>query len=211
MKKIVLTTVVLIGCVLAVQAQVRVGIKGGGSLVSQRVNSSGNGTLYSNDDFKTWHAGLVADIAVAERISVQPQLLYTKKGATLLSSDGAADATVRMKAVELPVTVLYKLPVSFGKLFAGAGVSFGYAVSGSETQNGNVKNLYKAPSAWRREDLGFHFTAGIELNNGLFASIGSQKSLLDAYKPDAVSVTNRSTAVSVGYLIDWTVLKGRRS
>ncbi|HVG13787.1 MAG TPA: porin family protein [Chitinophagaceae bacterium] len=210
MKKILLATLASISFTFAVQAQFKVGIIGGGSRVSQRVNSKGAEALYSNDHFKTYHAGFIADMPVTERISLQPKLLYSQKGSTLLSATGSADARVRMKTIELPVTVVYKFPVSFGKLFGGAGAGFSYALSGQQTQNGQQKNLYKDLSGWRREDISYHLSAGVEFNNGLFASISSQKSLLDAYKPDGVSVKNRSTSVSLGYLINWNAFKRKR-
>ncbi|RYG23238.1 MAG: hypothetical protein EOO01_44465, partial [Chitinophagaceae bacterium] len=115
--------------------------------------------------------------------------------------------TIRMSVIELPVTLLYQIPFSFGRLFLGGGGTFGYAVSGRQTKEGIKTNLYAGSTDWRRGDLSVHLNAAFEMNNGLFVSFRSQKSVLDAYRPKDASVTDRSVSVSLGYLVQWDVLK----
>jgi hypothetical protein len=205
MKKILLSSFAIIAFTLFSQAQFKVGIKAGANTSQQRINVSEGNALFSNDKFKSFHAGLISELRISEHLYLQPQLLYTRRGATLLSSTGAADTKVRINYIDLPVNLVYKFPLSFGKIFGGAGPVFSYAFSGKEEQNGHKMNLYSDVKTWRHEDISLSFTAGFEFNNGLFVSVNSQKGLLDVYKTNGVSVKNRSTSVSIGYLIDWNL------
>jgi hypothetical protein len=209
MKKIILSVAAVVAFSLFSQAQFKVGIKAGGSLENQRVNVS-EGSIYASDNFKGYQAGLIGDLNIGGNFYLQPQLLFARKGATHLSSVGNQDVKVRMNYVELPVNVLYKLDLPFGKAFAGAGGAFGYGIGGKQTQGGISGKLYSgAVKNWKREDISLTFTAGLEFDNGVFVSMNSQKGLMDIHKADAVNVKNKSVSVSVGYLIDWKKLKKR--
>ena len=108
-----------------------------------------------------------------------------------------------MSYVELPVNILYKFDLPFGKVFGGAGAAFSYAVGGREQQGDVTRKIYGgAVKDWKREDVSLTFTAGLEFNNGFFASVNSQKGLMNIHQADGVSVKNKSVSVSVGYLLD---------
>jgi hypothetical protein len=209
MKKMMLTTIALVSLVMISNAQFRVGIKAGGNISKQRVNVSSGNSLYSNDNFKNYQAGVITELNLGNNLYLQPQLLYTSKGSTLLSSTGGADAKLRIHYLEMPVNLVYKVPVSFGYLFGGAGGAFSYGISGKQTQAGHSASVFDRSQSWRREDISLSFTAGVELNNGLFVSINSQKGMLDVNKAPGVSVKNSSVSLSLGYMIDWKKLKGR--
>lgn len=206
MKKILLSVFAIIAFGIFSNAQFRVGVKAGGTISKQRINSSYGSSLFSNDNYKSYHAGIVSELRLSERWYLQPQLMYSRKGATILHSTGMADTKLRINYIDAPVTILYKLPVSFGKIYGGAGPVFSYGFGGRQEQNGQKQRVY-ADDTWRHEDLALSFTAGVEFNNGLFASISSQKGLLDIYKPGNASVKNSSVSLSVGYMIDWNAFK----
>jgi hypothetical protein len=207
MKKIILPAFAIIAFTLASNAQFKVGIVGGTNRQSQRINVSKGNALFSNEHFRNYQVGLTSDLKMTRNLYLQTQLLYTRKSASLLSSTGAADATVKFNYIEMPVNVLYKWSLPFGKVFAGTGAVFSYGVSGKQEQAGQKKKLYSDIKTWKHEDLSLSFTAGLELNNGLFASINSQKGLLNVYRTDGISVKNKSVLVSIGYTIDWNVFK----
>ncbi|MEO8404712.1 MAG: outer membrane beta-barrel protein [Chitinophagaceae bacterium] len=207
MKKILLATLAVIAITSISQAQFKIGIKAGGNLAEQRVTSSANGSYYSNNHIKSYHAGVIADMKIAENVYLQPQILYTRKGSTLLSTTDATSSRVRLNYIDVPVNLLYKLPLSFGKIFAGTGATFSYGFSGKQQINGQQQKIYHDVKTWKHEDLALNFTAGLELNNGLFASINSQKGLLDVYKTSNTSVKNKSLSVSVGYLTSLDTFK----
>jgi hypothetical protein len=209
MKKIILSVVALVSVSLLSQAQFKLGVKAGANQDNQRVNVK-EGSIFGSDNRKGYHAGLVGELDLGGNFYLQPQLLFSRKGSTLLSSTGAQDIKVSMSYVELPVNLLYKIDLPFGKVFGGAGAAFSYAVGGKEQQGDVTKKLYGGGvKNWKREDVSLTFTAGLEFNNGFFASVNSQKGLMDIYKGNEVSVKNKSMSVSVGYLIDLKKFKRR--
>ena len=108
-----------------------------------------------------------------------------------------------MSYAELPVTIVYKKSISFGKVYAGAGAVYGFLLGGKQEQAGISKRLFSGEeNNWRRSDAGILLTAGFQFNNGMFISMSSQKGMVDIYKPKELSIKNRSVNVSVGFLID---------
>lgn len=201
MKKILLSVFTITIFSMASQAQFKVGITGGGNLNEQRINVK-SGSMYAGDRLRGYHAGLIGELNVGGNFYLQPQLLFSRKSAAYFNSTSTAEVKVRLSYVELPVNVLYKIKLPFGKAFAGAGAAFSYAAGGSEQKNGVTTKLYSGPvKNWRREDVSMNILTGFEFNNGLFASVNYQKGFLDIYNGDEVSVKNRSFSVSVGYLI----------
>jgi Outer membrane protein beta-barrel domain len=201
MKKILLSVAAVTMFSLLSQAQLKVGITGGSNLNEQRINVK-SGSMYAGDRFRGYHAGLVAELNLGGNFYLQPQLLFSRKGSTYFNSTSTGEVKVRMNYIELPVNLLYKMELPFGKAFAGAGAAFGYAIGGYEQQGGVKTTLFSGTAKnWKREDISMNFLAGFEFNNGFFASVNYQKGLTDIYKADGVSVKNKSFSVSVGYLV----------
>lgn len=209
MKKIILSVCTFVAFSLTTQAQFKVGILAGGNQSELRVN--GNANLFSSDHFRSYHAGLVGDWQIGNKLFLQPQLLYVRKGGTLSGSTEATSSQLRMNHINLAMNIVHKFPLSFGKVFIGAGPSITYAISGTQEMNGQKKKLYKEVKDWKREDVGVNVMAGLELKNGLFANFSAQRGLMDVYKLNGASVKNRSYSVSVGYLINWKKGKDKRS
>jgi hypothetical protein len=201
MKKIFLSVLTITIFSMVSHAQFKIGIKAGGNLNEQRINVS-SGTMYAGDRLRGYHAGLISELHLGGNFYVQPQLLFSRKGATYFNSTSTGEVKLRMSYVEVPVNVLYKITLPFGKAFAGAGAAFGYAVGGSEQKKGVTTKLYSGTvKNWKREDISMNMLAGLEFNNGFFASLNYQRGFLDVYKGDEVAVKNKSFAVSVGYLV----------
>ncbi|MFT3678836.1 MAG: porin family protein [Ferruginibacter sp.] len=202
MKKVLLVTVAMIGLAIAASAQIKKGIILGGNLNDQRINVN-TGNMYAGDRFKGYHAGIITEVNLGSNFYLQPQLVFSRKGATHLSSADSLATKLRLSYIELPVNIVYKVELLFGKLFAGTGGTIGYAVGGS-AERGNVKTkIYEGPDKkWKRTDVSLNFIAGLELNNGLFASVKWQRGLMDIYKAEGTAIKNRSFSVSVGYLVN---------
>jgi len=205
MKKFILSALTVISFTFASQAQFKIGAKAGAGFNNQRINVT-EGSIYSSDRFKGYHAGLIGDLNLGKNFYLQPQLLYAKKGATFLSTDGQ-DHEIRMSYIETPVNLLYKFNLPFGKAFVGTGATFSYAVAGKQTQGGKSSNLFTAEKDWKREDLSLNFTTGFEFNNGLFTSVNVQRGLLNTSNIEGSSSKSQSLSLSVGYLIDWKKMK----
>ena len=208
MKKVILSVFTVIALAAVSQAQFKVGIKAGGSLSNQHSNAASGTKLLSTNAYRGYHAGLVGDVQVFENVYLQPQLLYSQKGAKYTSFTGGHATKLTMRSIEMPVNVLYKVNVPFGKLVAGGGPSLSYGLGGKMEQNGQTKKLYSgAIKEFKRIDIGANATAGVEFNNGLFSSVNYQMGLRDVSKIDGINTKNRSVSVSVGYLIDWNKFK----
>lgn len=202
MKQFILSVAAIVFLATFSQAQFKLGITGGADRTNQRINTSQGNSLYAGDRLHTWHAGLIGELKIAGNFYLQPQLLYTQKGSMLQSSLGESDMQVKINYVEMPVNILYKLPVPFGSVFAGAGASAGYGFSGKQEQNGIKRSIYKDVKTWKHEDFSYSFTAGLEFNSGIFLSVSSRKGLYDVYKADGMSIKNRSQSVSIGYMLN---------
>ena len=84
LKRIILVAVILLAASVDMQAQmVKFGIKGGLNYANQTgsdITITSNN--YNKEAITSYHAGLVAEIKVTDGFSVQPELLYSTKGAT---------------------------------------------------------------------------------------------------------------------------------
>jgi opacity protein-like surface antigen len=85
MKKIILVAFMLIAMSSTVQAQlVKFGIKAG----LNYANQNGTDFTLTSENYRTadaltsYHAGLVAEIKLFEKLAIQPELLYSTQGAT---------------------------------------------------------------------------------------------------------------------------------
>lgn len=203
MRKIILTAVAMASLFMAAKAQFKVGIKAGGNLSNQTISVSGANYLYTGNDVKTYHAGLIGDLRIAGNFYLQPQLLWTRKGASQFSSLADGKTKMRINYVEVPVNVVYKVELPFGRLFGGAGAAYSYAINGKNIQDGHSTGAFSGNSDWKRGDISLSFTAGLEFDNGFFISMNSNKGLSDINKADDITARNKSRSLSVGYFIDW--------
>lgn len=202
MKKIIVLAIALFTLSAVSVAQLKIGIKAGVNQNSQRINVT-EGSIYGTGDQKGFHAGVIGELALGNNLYLQPQLLFSRKGADHLSTTGAPVTKIRMNYLELPVNLVYKFNLPFGKVIAGTGATYSYAVGGKATATGSSARLFYEGSAWNRQDLSLNFTTGFEFKNGLYFTLNSQKGLLDVHNSANTRVKNKSTSVSVGYLIDW--------
>lgn len=77
MKKIILVTAFLLVLSLSTQAQLlQIGAKAGLNYANF------SGTDIQTDAITSYHAGLVAEIKLLDKLSIQPELLYTTQGAS---------------------------------------------------------------------------------------------------------------------------------
>ena len=207
MKKFLVLAAAVMTLSMAAQAQIKIGVTAGRSVSNQERNDVSTSKLISNNAFKGYHAGLVADLPLNAHLSLQPQLLYAKKGVKYTGAFGT-DAKLTMHSVELPVNLLYKIELPLGKIFAGAGPVVSYGVSGKLVNNGQTKKMYANElNDWSHLDISANALAGIEFNNGFFASVQYQHGFKDLYKTEAVNVKSRSVTLSVGYFLNWKKAK----
>lgn len=139
-----------------------------------------------------YRAGVMADIHLAGKFYLQPQLLVSTKG-TAIDYDYPLlhiKYRSRLAYLELPVNVVYKHPLGKGKLIAGAGGFIGRGIKGKFNSEFTEKNTGKVtpyefdikfkrriePKDFQSDgqgsfansiDAGLNVMAGYELKNGL--------------------------------------------
>ena len=202
MKKILLVAFVAIISTLNTEAQFKVGVIAGRTYSNQARSDASTSKLVSKEAFRGYSIGLVGDWHLSQQIYLQPQLLYTTKGAKYTAEFGT-DAKLTMRYVELPVNLLYKHDLSFGKIYVGGGPVVGYNLSGKLENNGQITKLYEGSmNNWNRFEFSATATAGVEFKNGIFAGFKYQRGLNDINKSADIEVKNRLVSYTIGYLVN---------
>lgn len=221
----------LTACTLPVCGQISIGVIGGYSHTSLKL--ADQFAVYTTNIIpppipesryvSKWHAGLIADIHLIKRFYVQPQLLFSKKGAKLEARSSVAsfiyesDQYYDLTYLELPVNILYKIPTGSGRLALGAGAYYARALSGKynyriseRNQDGSIHSLRggngKIPfnkDDHKKDDNGLNFIAGYECKNGLIFNINYSLGLTDIYTfpINNEKRKNHYFGLSAGYLL----------
>jgi hypothetical protein len=132
MKKIFLL-IVMAGSFAAANAQISYGVKGG-----LNVANIGGEDVDDNKAKLGFHLGGFVNVPVAERISVQPELVFSAQGAKF-----EGDSKYNLDYLNVPVLARYTIPSGF---FAETGPQLGFLVSAKAKNDGdktNVKDYFK--------------------------------------------------------------------
>ena len=216
MKKMTLVAIAL--CLgMAGFAQVKFGVQAIGTLSDASVKVTDQ-LDFSKETNITPGGGLVAEFDLGETVSLRTGINYLQHRLTLDSKndpDFQATAENRLHYLQLPVNVLYNVPVGTHTFFVGAGGFINYGISGESVQtiretelDGSVtvsKETLKAfnktednGADLKRVDAGVGALVGIRLSSGIFANIGYQLSLTNSSR-DEGSYKNRGLQLGVGY------------
>ncbi|WP_373515561.1 porin family protein [Persicitalea sp.] len=169
-----------------IMAQVRFGAKAGVNVSSIALPLNGYGPRIG------YKLGVMADIGLSSRFSIQPNLLFSSKGVVYKTEERDASGlyieTIRTKLnlnyLEVPILVVYKHPLRNGaKLFAGMGPYMGIGIFGYSKMNGYDKWKVSFDSNPRQDVLSFlpfdfglstsigietrKFSFGVDFNNGI--------------------------------------------
>ena len=199
-------------------SQFKFGVQAIGNISSATVKSEPN-MAFTKTMVGLPGAGVVAQYDASEKISVRSGINYLQHG-VILESKMAPTVNVQAKAentlhyLQLPVNVVYYIPVGKVSLFAGAGGFVNYGVDGTSEQtttevvNGHEIVTVEKLKAFKKEDDGgaglkkFDFgagaLAGVKLSNGFFANLGYQLSLTNISQGGG-KYKNQGLLVSVGY------------
>ncbi|MEI3799382.1 MULTISPECIES: outer membrane beta-barrel protein [unclassified Chitinophaga] len=205
-------------------AQISLGIRGG--YINTGLESSGNGYAPGTQKTDSWQAGIYTNIPLFKNGYLQPGVSYVEKGAGLdyavshpvnLFTSGVTK--LKLQYLELPVHLVYKVPVGFGKLLVGAGPYAAYCMRGDYSvsayndnklvQSGSKRVDFKAsPNIFgtnmnlQRWDAGLNFIAGLELNCCLSLSAQYGYGMVDIDQSPENNYKNRYWGVSLGFFFD---------
>ncbi len=188
MKKLFLVAAIAVFGFTSVNAQeVTFGAKAGLNLAS----ASGDET----DDIKArtaFHVGVVAEIAISDVFSVQPDLLYSSQGAKADEGDGE----IKLDYINLPIMAKYYVAEGFS---VEAGPQVGFLMSAKFDDGDNEEDIKDEMSGI---DFGFNIGVGYKMESGLnFAArynVGLSN-VWDYEGSDDFSQKNSVIQVSVGY------------
>ena len=190
MKKTIIILATLLFAISAVSAQTSFGIKLGGNLA----NLTGDG---DSDIRLSIHGGGVAEIDISEKLSVQPELLYSGQGAKF------GDLVLAFDYIQLPILVQYMV---INGLTIQAGPQIGYNLSAKIKSDGNSDDYKDFAKALGQEFNDFDFGAAVgaqfQTKLGLFFQARYNMGFLDFIK-DGDS-KNAVISISVGYMLGGT-------
>ncbi|WP_130733575.1 porin family protein [Flavobacterium sp. J27] len=169
-KKIVATLALALMTSLAVNAQSKdsnaeFGVKGG-------VNFSNMYTDDVDDEnvLTSFNAGVYAKLPLSDAIAIQPELLYSRKGAELVYNNALAEGTAKFKLnyIELPVLLKVNITNSFN---IHAGPYLAYLVDAQVT-NETESGTFDFEDNYNNDDFN-KFDYGLSAGVGLdFEAIG---------------------------------------
>lgn len=184
MKKLIVMAILLIAGSTQMNAQLRLGIKGGVNFAN--VDGGPDGIDYKS---KTgFHAGAVAEIGFGGNLAIQPELLYSSQGTKV---EGAGD--FNLDYVSVPVLVKYYIVSDL--LSIEAGPQFSFLVDDSNDAIDDIGN------GGDNKSFDFAVAGGIGLNitKNLFAQARYTIGLTEVSK-DA-DIKNSVFQLSVGYML----------
>ncbi|HVI44305.1 MAG TPA: porin family protein [Chitinophaga sp.] len=187
MKKLILSGLLAIGTVLAVQAQkVQFGVKGGLN-IDKITNTDGAKTRAS------FYAGGLVNIALNESWAVQPELLYSGQGTKFERSFLGytyAKGTLKTDYINIPVMVQYSIVPAF---YVEAGPQLGI-LAGAKIKSGSssvdVKDQMKSI------DFGLGLGFGYKFDMGLGVSGRYNFGLTNIW--DSNNTTSKNSVAQIG-------------
>lgn len=175
MKKLFFFSVFALFSIAALNAQeVNFGAKAGVNFAS--ITGEDTDDL---DGRTSFHIGVVTEISVSEKFSVQPELLYSSQGATMeesYSEDGYSvkvDGTVKLDYINIPIIAKYYVAEGFS-IEAGPQIGFlinsEMEVDATATGDGMTESYSESEDLQdyvKGTDIGLNFGLGYKLENGL--------------------------------------------
>ncbi len=166
MKKTLLSLALLTGFAGAAQAQsITYGVKAGASLT----NFMGSDVDNSSANKFGFHAGVLANFAVNDMFSIQPEVLYSMKGA-----QSSANSSEKFNLNYIDVPVLVKVATGATGLFFELGPQVGFLATAKAKDSNNsldVKEIYNTVDFGYAAGLGFKTESGpmvgLRYNGGL--------------------------------------------
>ena len=188
MKKIVFTSLLLVAFSITSQAQLfKLGLKAGVNYANQNGTAiTVNNTNYKTEAISNYHIGLLAEVKLGERFSIQPEVLYSTQGAKYDAVGVADDFTNDIGYISIPVMAKINLNNTFSLDF-GPQASFLMSKKKDVSIN-DQKNL----------DFGAGGGLTIHVTKGLFLQ-GRYVVGLTEISPEA-KVKNSVLQVSAGFL-----------
>ena len=168
------------------------GIKGGVNFST----FSGDGFSDFNDENArtAYHLGLLAEVPVSDRFSIQPEVLYSAQGFDVVRREDNADIEHQLDYVTVPVLAKFYLTEGFS---LEAGPQIGFVVDEEISDGDNSIDFYDED----RKDLDVSLGLGASYKfNNVFLYGRYNAGLTDIYDNPNVNVKNSVIQAGIGLL-----------
>lgn len=219
MKKLLLSTAVLLFTTAAFAQTTRIGIKGGVNLSKYNYKGSNNDANINGNTKDNLGFNLTgfADLGVAKNFFIQPGISLQNKGTKSESVAGGTTftSTDNTMTIDIPVNAVYSIPTgNIGAVQLSAGPYIGFAIAGqrkTETagQAGSVttKNDLKFGNTINDDvnplDYGANFGLAYRLNSGFLVGanygLGLSNLIPNDNRDGDEKVSQRVLGLSVGF------------
>jgi hypothetical protein len=205
MKKYILTALLIFATGLTSAQNTQFGLKGGVNV--SNLYGTGWVELSNTSPIISFHVGGFVEIKLSDKISIQPELLYSLQGCKysieLRQNDDPneppinADVVSSLSYINIPVMFKYYVIEKFS---LEAGPQLGVLVSSKVKSDltGQPSSVYNNISGYNSFDYGVNFGAGYDISEKLSTGIRYNIGLCDIDKSTSVT-KNRVLSLSMCY------------
>lgn len=163
---------------MSAQESVYFGVKGGINISTFK--GDGFGDFNNPDPLTSFNLGLLAEIPVSDKFSVQPEVLYSGQGFDLESKSNARDAEYQLDYINIPVLAKYYLTDG---LSLEAGPQVGFLVNSEIDTNprGDGGDVPLNEDQFNKVDLSLALGASYKFRGGFFVNARYNFGLSDVY------------------------------
>jgi hypothetical protein len=190
MKKAFLALALTLGVASAAQAQsARFGVKAGASLTSFTGTDADN----AKNKFG-FNGGVMANFALNDMFSIQPEVLYSMKGA---KRDGIGNGDYRFNANYIDVPVLAKISTGATGLFFELGPQVGFLASAKLKDDSNSADI---KDSFKTVDFGYAAGLGFQAESGPMVGLRYNGGITSVDKDSDAKLRNSAFQLYVGFL-----------
>ena len=200
MKKLILG-IALFGGLSAAKAQIDLGVKGG--LNFPTLSGDSRQLIGDQTKFRTdFYVGGYANYKITDQISFQPELLYSKQGAGIKTTDNS-NTKIVMHNINIPLMGRYEIMEGLNVEF---GPQLGFLVSAkAKSEEGKTDTKVKITDNFKTFDFGLNFGAGYKVTDELEINARFTKGLsnINNVFPEGMNnnykITNTYFSIGVAY------------
>jgi len=174
MKKIILSAIAVMAFAFSNAQETRFGIKGG-----LNITSFAGGDYWDAKSLVGYQIGGFAEIKIIDRLSIQPEVLFSAQGARI--DVGNSDSDIKLNYINVPVLAKFYITKQFT---AEAGPQLGFLVS-AKNEGDDVKDNFKSVDTGFNFGVGYNFTdnfsVGARYTVGLANILDNNVDTIDEY------------------------------
>lgn len=192
MKKLILSLALVAGVSAMANAQARIGLKAGASLTT--FGGADADVLFKTANKFGFNGGLVANLPLGDVLSVQPEVLFSMKGA---QADANSKVKYNLNYIDIPVMLQYNAD----GLFFEAGPQLGFLASGKLTDGTTDIDI---KDGLNKVDFGYAVGLGYKLESGPMVGLRYNGGITSIDKEEsgttAAKIRNNAFQLYVGYM-----------